>query len=261
MKKKVALCMRGAVGKHTGDFFVKGSLYNNGKYINYIQCYNSIVKHIIDTNKDSYEIDIFQHCWNKDLENELVELYKPKAYLFEDNNIYSDEISSLCSTETDFGGISQALTIKKSLEIKEYYEQINNIQYDIVILYRYDILLWKDINLKEYDPEKIYVNAHPDSNGDFHFIMNNQNATMFKYLYDSLKYNNPHYLHHWIKRYVNVFMGKNLYMDSILPGVHQEVYRKIHDCSINQGYLSIETFNSYLDPVKHNDAPADAPSA
>ena len=247
--------MRGAVGKYTGDFIVKGSLYKGGEYINYKQCYNSIVRHIIDINKDSYEIDIFQHCWNKDLENELVELYKPKVYCFEDNNIYADEISSLCRTETDFSGISQALTIKKSLEIKEYYEHINNIQYDIVILYRYDVLLWKDINLKDYDSEKIYVNAHPDSNGDFHFIMNNQNATLFKYLYDSLKYNNPYIMHFWIKQYVNRFMGKILYMDAIQPGVDQEVFRKIDDWSIKPGYLSIETFNSYLVPLNLNDAP------
>ena len=114
--------MRGAVGKQTAEFQTKGSLYNGGEYINYRQCYNSIVRHIIEPNKDSYEIDIFQHCWNTDLESELVGLYKPKAYIFEDNNKYADEISKFCIKEKDFGGISQALTMKKSIEIKEEYE-------------------------------------------------------------------------------------------------------------------------------------------
>ena len=65
--------MRGAVGKQTAEFQTKGSLYKDGDYINYRQCYNSIVRHIIEPNRGSYEIDIFQHCWNTYLEKELVD--------------------------------------------------------------------------------------------------------------------------------------------------------------------------------------------
>jgi hypothetical protein len=56
----------------------------------------------------------------------------------------------------------------------------------------------------------IYVNVHPDSQGDFHFIMK-----------------------------------KELILDNIIPGINQEVVRKIYEYSINKGYLSNELFESY----------------
>jgi hypothetical protein len=115
----------------------------------------------------------------------------------------------------------------------------------MVIVYRYDVLLWKDIVLSNYDLSEIYVNAHHDSNGDFHFIMNSDNASNFKYLYDSIKLGNHYRMHFWIKNYVNHYMKKNLIMDEIIPGNHQEVIRKIYGFSINAGHLSMEKFLSY----------------
>jgi hypothetical protein len=238
---RVAICMRGAISKQNA-FFKQNDLYSQGEYVDYQKCYRSIFKHIVQPN--AYSFDFFLHSWNPDLEDELKKLYNPVSSSFEDNRIYNDEISSLCQHDTDFGGISQALTIKKSIELKEKYEKENSIQYDLVIVYRYDVLLWKDINLIEYDKEKIYVNAHCDSNGDFHFIMNQNNATQFKYLYDSIKLGNHYIMHFWIKNYVINYMKQNIYMDNIIPGFHQEVIRKIYYDSINCGRLSLDTFHS-----------------
>lgn len=247
MKPRVAFCMRGAVGKESGAFSKIGDLYNNSNYINYKQCYNSIIRHIIEPNREVYDIDIFQHCWNVDLEEELVSLYKPKSYIFEDNSKYNDEILKSCNSYNDFGGVSQALTIKKVLEIKEEYEKKYDFSYDIVILYRYDVLLWKDIILKTYAnlSSSIYVNAHPNSDGDFHFIMNNYNSSRFKYLYDSFLKRNPHKLHYCIRNFVVNHLNLPLLMDSIEPGKHQEVLQKTNNFSIKPGYLTIEQFNSY----------------
>jgi hypothetical protein len=244
--KKVALCMRGAVGKVSGDLPMAGDLYNSSKYLNYTQCYNSIVRHILEPNKHLYDIDIFQHCWSVDLEKELVELYKPKAYIFEDNRKYNEEIGKLCRNPNDFSGISQALAIKKSIEIKEAYEKQNTISYDIVILYRYDVLLWKNIDISTYDLTSLNIYVNGDINSDFHFIMNNKNANTFKYLYNSILYNNPHRIHFWISNYIVHYMKVPVYADTIMPGRFQEVIRKIWEFSINKGYLSLEQFNSYL---------------
>lgn len=136
-------------------------------------------------------------------------MYNPVAYSFEDNTKYNDQISKLCEKDDDFGGISQALAMKKSIELKEAYEKKHKITYDRVILYRYDVLLWKTIDIEKYDHEKIYVNAHHNSNGDFHFIMNQKNAHQFKYLYNSIQLGNKHVEHFWIKRYVERYMKKN----------------------------------------------------
>lgn len=244
--KRVALCMRGAVSKNK-DFTNKNDLYMNCEYIDYKQCYNSIVRHIIKPNLENYSIDVFCHCWNEDIKKDIIELYQPVKYLFEDNCNYNKEIEKLCKLPTDFGGLSQALTIKKSIELKEQYEIEHNITYDIVILYRYDVLLWKDMVLSNYTDldNKIYVNAHIGKNGDFHFVMNKQKSTEFKNLYNSINLGNRHVVHHWIQNYIVKYMHTTLVMDDIIPGKHQEVLRKIRGFSIEKGYLSLNIFNSY----------------
>jgi len=224
---RIAICMRGAIAKKE-SFVKKDSLYAKGDYVDYKKCHRSILKHIIHPD---HQYNFFLQSWNPDLEKELVQLYKPVASLFEDNRLYNDEISKLCEKEDDFGGISHALAMKKSIELKEQYEKKHKITYDLVILYRYDVLLWEDMRVGDYDTEKIYVNAHENSNGDFHFIMNNKNAGQFKYLYDSIQLGNRHKTHFWIKNYVEKYMKKKLYMDNIIPGVHQAVIRSIKDTS------------------------------
>jgi len=243
-KLKVAFCMRGAVGKDLINFIYKDELYKDGQYIDYKKCYNSIVKHIFEPNRELYDIDVFQHCWNIDLENDLVSLYKPKAYLFEDNRKYHREIEEACCKDDDFSGISQALAIKKSIEVKEEYEKKIGIQYDIVMLYRYDVLLWKDILFPSYTnlENRMYVNG--DINADFHFVMNNAMSSEFKYLYYSIP-TNPHLVHFWINNYVVNYMEKELVVDDIEPGKYQEVIRKIYKFSIEPGHLSFEKFCSY----------------
>lgn len=235
---RIAVCMRGAIAKKE-SFFKKNSLYSDGDYVDYKKCYRSTVKHLM---QPPHQYDFFLQSWNPELEKELVALYKPVACSFEDNTRYNDEISSLCVKEDDFGGISQALAIKKSIALKEAYEKKHKITYDLVILYRYDVLLWKNINIEKYDREKIYVNAHEKCNGDFHFIMNNDNANQFKYLYDSIQIGNRHGSHYWIKNYVEKYMKKKLYMDDIIPGVHQEVIRKI-DNHTHKGLLRLSKKN------------------
>jgi hypothetical protein len=253
MKPKVAICMRGAIAKESSSHFSeKGSLYNDSKYVNYKQCFNSIKKHIIEPNKDAYELDFFLHCWNTDLEDTLVTLYEPKAYIFDDNNDYADEILELCRSKIEFGNISHALSKKKVILLKEQYEKDNNVHYDLVVLYRYDVFLWKDMPLQNYDVDKIYANrlispaAFMIGNGDFHFVMNSKNANEFKYLYDSIKLNNPCKGHFWIQNYIVNFMKQPLYEDDIVGSQHQEVIRRVEEMSINPGYLDKDTFLSYL---------------
>ena len=114
-------------------------------------------------------------------------------------------------------------------ELKEDYEKENNMKYDIVILYRYDVLLWKDMNLKQYTglDDTIYVNAHGGGNGDFHFIMNHDNSHNFKNLIYSIPMGNEYRMHYWIQNYILNYMKINLKMDDIKPGIHQEVLRKM----------------------------------
>jgi hypothetical protein len=231
--KKVAICLKGAVSKQGGThdrFYYNNDLYRDGKYIDYLSVVKSINKHIVEPNKN-YTFDFFLHSWNVDLKDELIKVYNPKKFLFEDNTLYNSIIGSIIENPKDFGGVSGGLSLKKSLELKEMYEIESNIQYDIVIIYRYDVLLWIDMLLDEYDTENsIYVNAWGDgsANADFHFVMSNKDSNKFKYLYDSVNiYDNKHLFHHWIKNYILNIIKCNLKEDKIRAGIDQEHMRVI----------------------------------
>ena len=254
---KVAICLRGAISKTSQRFVNPGSLYNQGEYVNYVSVYNSIKKHIIDANPDA-TFDFFIQSWNVDLKDKLIELYKPKKYLFENNDLYKDEIvNNLNHTNkplTDFATSSQMLAIKKSINImknyveKSKYTDADFVEYNKVILYRPDVLLFKDMIMDSYLPDKIYVNAHPNSGGDFHFVMNLKNSYEFSQLYETTKTNNcvtDHPLHGKIKMYVEHYMNKHLVMDNIIPGVNQEVLRQLKLCSIDKNNIPIDFFYQY----------------
>ena len=242
---RVALCMRGAVSKEVGAFFTKDQLYVPSNFVDYVACYHSIQRHILQANPNC-TFDLFCQSWNPELERELTDLYHPLKSWFEDNRQYNEEISAKCKNPQDFGGISQALAFEKSIQLEKDYAQEKNLSYDWIILYRYDILLWKDIRLENYsDPDSVYVNAHPGGNGDFHFIMTQKIADMFMNLYYSVECGNPYVMHQWIQDYVVHFMKKRMIMDDIVPGVNQECIRKIVEFSIQPGHLSLAQFDSY----------------
>ena len=84
-------------------------------YVNFHSTRKSIKIHIEDANPQ-YVFDFFLHGWNIDLEKELIDLYHPKKYLFEDNKKYEQLISSKINNPKDFAGPSQCLSIKKSIK-------------------------------------------------------------------------------------------------------------------------------------------------
>lgn len=82
--------------------------------------------------------------------------------------------------------------------------------------------------LSNYDIDNfVYVNAWDNScQADFHFVMSNESAYKFKYLYDSVAlYNNTHKFHHWINNYITNILGLALKEDEINVGKDQEHLR------------------------------------
>ncbi len=238
--KRVAICLHGAISKIGKRFAAQGDLYNNNQYVNYTACYNSIIKHIVRANPN-YKFDFFIHCWNTDLQSDIINLYNPKSSSFEDNNLFKDEINKKITNPLDFGGVSRALSIKKSIELLE--QCSTNIPYNIVIIYRPDVILFKNINLDNYDTTNIYCNGN--ENGDFHFIMGYNDALNFKNLYYSLQQGNHHRYHWWINNFITNFLHKNLIADDIMPGQYQEVLRKIRSTTVEIYKISIDTLLEY----------------
>jgi hypothetical protein len=241
MNKSIAICMRGGVSiyskrtlfKSNGHLILPEDIYKNKNYVNIYATFLSIKKHIINVNPD-FKFDFFLHGWNQDLQDVLVNIYNPKSYQFEDNNIYKKDILKKCVSPECFSGPSQLLSMKKSIELKETYEKENHFIYDMVILYRYDVLLWKDMVLSSYDVKNniwcspFYLPYHV---GDFHIIMSTPNAFLFKKCYDWVSdyHSNPHRL---IYKYITNVLGLSVKTDSIFPVLEQDVIRKMHPHTI-----------------------------
>lgn len=247
-RTRVALCIRGAVSRFEGASMTRGEIYRTNKgYVNYRAVAKSVEEHILKPN-EHMEIDIFVHSWNRDLAGDLELLYKPAASMFEDNEMYADEILARCRGPKDFSGVSHALACKRVIQLKEQYERDKGVHYDLVVLYRPDVLLWKDMPLDLYSVEQgVFVNAHGGGNGDFHFVMTSDDASLFKGLYDSPLQGNPQAMHGWIKNYVEKYMNSKMIMDDIVPGMHQEVMRpdKMRAIPVNVHKLGLDKFARY----------------
>lgn len=244
-KKRAALCLRGAISKKSKRCDQAGEIYTDtSDYVKYTSVYTSIMRHIVLANPD-YDIDIFIHCWNVELEKDLVSLYKPAKYLFEDNNAYADEIRSHCVVPKDFGGISQSLSIRKVLDLQKDYSDKEHINYDIIILFRPDVLIWRDMIFSKYDLDYFYTDGHENNNGDVFFVMSPEHAILFKDLYLSLKYGNKHAQHAWIKEYIIRYCNMLVRGDTLLPGKDYEVLRHIYQTSLMHSHITYDTLREY----------------
>lgn len=234
MKRKVAILLRGAISSKNKPH-IKNTECVQTEYVKFDSCAISIKRHIVEYNSQIADFDFYIHCWNYDLQNELINLYNPIKSQFENNDYYLEEFEQakkyfrMRAPLKTISQMSQALSIKKVIELIEHSEK----SYDQVILYRPDVLLWKDMDLRKYDIDKIYVNGHEtkcgNPNGDFHFVMNYENALEFKKLYDSVFTGNSPKPHYWINNYVVNYMKTEMIKDDILPPYHQEVLRKVVD--------------------------------
>jgi hypothetical protein len=262
MKKNVAFLLRGGVSK------ISGNVPNNfltftskDQYVN-IKCVKkSIEKHIIQTNTD-YNFDFFIHCWCEDLKDELLDMYKPLDFLFENNENYKEEFIRKIGSEKNIENInylsqiSQAFSIKKVCEILENYIRKNNKKYDKIIIYRPDLLLWKDMNLENYDNENIYVNSHINNEGDFHWVLKYDNIQFFKTIYDMISETSLPTVHHHIKRHITTYFKGNYLSDDIIPSQHQEIVRKLcntefmRNFNIEEYDITREEVSKYIQYIK-----------
>ena len=254
MSNKVAFLLRGGISTTSGKLSINE---NSKKYVNYKSAKISIEKHIVKTNLN-FKFDFFIHSWNKDLENDLISLYNPIASSFEDNNIYHNDINNKlneCNSPLEFyNQTSQALSIEKVSQLLINYCIENNTTYDYVIFYRPDILLWKDLFLKEYSFNNIYCNNYLDGKGDFHFVMSFENFKKFYLIFQNLNVSNPPIPHMYIYQYVKNTLNQEILCDNIVAGTDQEVIRKLRnivedqriDLNVLSSYdLCLEEINTY----------------
>jgi len=126
---RIALCLFG---------YPKGStIYAEGAYQNkFKHLFEQVMVH---------SPDVFIHSWDTSLEDELVSLFEPKKYSFEEQKQFGSLISEVDTSRFKnsrgdiFKTLSFLYTRKKSNDLKSLYETENFFKYDCVITSRFDV--------------------------------------------------------------------------------------------------------------------------
>jgi hypothetical protein len=249
---KIAIILRGGISRVNGNYKM-GMNPNKCNYVNYKSCYISIMNHIVRANSNC-SFDFFIHSWTTDLQEPLIKLYKPVKSLFEDNLKYKSEFENTIKNITGGSGggggmyiqLSQGLTIKKGIELVEEHVKTTGVKYDLAIVYRPDVLLWKDMLLKNYFGNYIYTNRHCNvKNGDLHFVMNYDKLLKFKDLYNSANLGNKPFVHKWIEDYINNYIYETPFYDNIQVEKDQDVLRKIYGSSFIHDFITVKQLLNY----------------
>lgn len=143
---KSAICLFGIVGGTDGK---NGA----GRYIPFKKCYETYKKHIIDINN----ADVFIHSWSCDLKDELVDLYKPKKYVFEKQKQFTEEVKLFKRPGASFRSLSKWNSLGQSSGLRKEYEKEHNFKYDWVMFVRLDLLFYVDMNFSTYKLNHLHV--------------------------------------------------------------------------------------------------------
>ena len=205
---KLALCLHGKYNNRLST----SSGDNGAQYIKEV---------ILDKYLD-YEIDIFIHSWDVDLEKRITKIYQKflKRSVFEPQIDFrkimiesgiDDQLFNLPNGQqfrTCANSLSFFYSRKRAIELKKIYEQEQNFQYDCVIVGRFDFgqidqhngshsYKVSEINFNpEFDMHYVYSAMWDQLNcgyADQWFYSNSKNIDKVADLYDeSLKYFLPH---------------------------------------------------------------------
>lgn len=200
--KKIALCLFGSIG------FKQKPETSSENLLAPDMCYEKLSKTLLN----NYLVDVFFHTWKSDYDEKIVSLYEPKKYLIEKQinfntnledyslgNIdfyqeigdlkYNDQKPSTYLKNFIFRTKSRWHSQLTSLKLLEKYKKENDIDYDVVIQSRFDLLINK-LELNQLDLNYInLVNApHHKKNQlyDIFFISNYKNAIKFLNLENNL---------------------------------------------------------------------------
>lgn len=144
-----------------------------------------------------YNADVFIYSFSKEIEQEIVDIFKPKLYQIEVQKNFSDEINDIYY-KLDKANAKRVFSFfysrKKVCELKNKFSEINNIKYDIVILCRPDLGYVHTENFEIPDLSKInnnylysiHWNQLNAGLADWFFISNNENIDFISKIYDRL---------------------------------------------------------------------------
>lgn len=153
---KVAICLHGLVGNAS----TKSGYENSDKRVLDIASKNYL-ENIINPNN----ADVFLHTWDTDLENEVIEAFKPKDFIFEKQKIFNIpkhvRAQGFPNPERrKQNHYSRWYSFKKSVMLKRNWEQKQGFKYDCVLVGRFDTSWEKTVDFSSFDMGKVYTGRH-----------------------------------------------------------------------------------------------------
>ena len=161
---KVALCLYGLVG---GLSKWRGGIGSKDV---------DISRKILDIGAENYkknlfdhaDVDVFIHCWSKELEKEIIEAYSPVDYTIEVQKSFDIPAHVPGHDWRKHSHYSRWYSTKHVVELKKKHETENDFKYDLVMMGRFDHSMEKNIDLESLDAGKFYGMMWPrwfDSSG------------------------------------------------------------------------------------------------
>ena len=141
---KIALCFMGVVGGDKG----KSGLGSSDGILDI--SHKHFKNHVFDKN----DVDIFVHSWSTESQDKILQLFKPKKYLIE-NQIWWDKNSDRNYRMNNH--YSKWYSTMKSVELKNEYEKETGVKYDMVMVTRFDIAWQTDIFFEQLNSEHFYA--------------------------------------------------------------------------------------------------------
>ena len=176
---KVALCLSGKVGNTLGK---SGDHPSEARVL--VKGHEHYQRHIIDKN----DVDVFVHCWDTNLKDDIEQLYQPRKSQYQEQIIFKvpDHVSGDTSRKNNH--YSRWYSNHRVNQLREEYELENEFKYDIVMTTRFDLAWETDIDFSKYDSESFYA-------GKWSAVVDPSGQDLFKGgrgpLYDIVNVNHP----------------------------------------------------------------------
>lgn len=153
---KIALCYHG---------IAKGSNFKEGGLpVGYAKEFESIKENLIQVNKN-HQFDIFLHSWSIESQYEVISKMNPKSFLFESSKVFKKItfFKYIKEYTKKFLGKSYEFTRLNNIYSRwnSFYKVCNlvknsNEEYDVIIVTRFDMFLFKPLLLDELSLDKFY---------------------------------------------------------------------------------------------------------
>jgi hypothetical protein len=146
---KIAFCLYGIVGGN--------KKYGREGDIDFRACAENIKEKIFR----NHDVDVFIHTWSNHHQDALEEIYEPKAALYEPQQQF-EEPPELAKYPEKFRmdwfvEHSRWLSTKKVIELQHEYSKKHNIEYDFIMLHRFDMYWYVPFMFEELEKNYIYV--------------------------------------------------------------------------------------------------------